>query len=194
MVSHCCPARKPRDYSYAPLADAMTHLKRRKRCEKEITRLDNMMDQLEEIGNRMESTASNEMFVNQIQQNIAAMKRLRQQGLSLEAVQEVMEEASEVIRQEDEVNDLISQPIAGGMDEDELNGELDDIAAELMSGTATAVPGTQAAAPAVAGGAGVAPLPALPAPSTHEPVVARPAHDPTADRELAELMAGIPGM
>jgi hypothetical protein len=181
----------------------MTHLKRRKRHDKEVARLENMMDNLEEVAQRLESTAGNESYIKQLSVGVAALKRMREAGLSAEIVEQVTQEAAESIMEQDQIDDAIGRSVGGAVDEDELNGELDDIMAGVMTEGAVGVgvPDEAVGAAGVAGGAGVAPLPDLPALPAHQPAVAQPAAGRRVavpaggmDAELAELAAGIPGL
>ncbi|KAJ4462738.1 putative charged multivesicular body protein 4b [Paratrimastix pyriformis] len=174
---------------------ALMALKRKKIYEVQIEKLNNSCLTLEHQRFALENASLNNETLRAIKGGADAMKSINQ-GMTIEKVDETMEDVQEQMQIGSEIADAISQPLGIGaeLDEDELNAELDalgeeDLQAQLAvpAGVPQAVPGQAVAAPAVA--TATATLPALPVPPTEAPRArAAPSRE---EEELRSLEAAL---
>ena len=159
---------------------ALAALKRKKLLEKEKDKLEGSMFTLEQQILTLEQGQMNVEIVRGMQQGNRTMQQINQ-ATNVDRVEDIMEDLQEGIADQQDINNIISQPVGMDYDEDDLLGELDALV--LEDDVAQAAPAR--AQPAT--------IPAMPPAPTHQPVAFPevPTHDPApvTDQELADLIA-----
>lgn len=113
-------------------AGALLCLKRKKMYEAEVTKLRQMVMNLETQKFAVESSAMNAVYVDTLKNNTAQMQEASR-TLNADDVADTMDDLQEEMEKGNEVQELLSQQVGGDdIDEDELMGELDELEADIM--------------------------------------------------------------
>lgn len=147
---------------------ALTCLKRKKLYESQLASITAAHDKLEQQAMTIEGATATMEAMTVMKEGATAMKTIHK-NMTVEQVENTMEDVREQMDVADEINQAIAQPMGNdALDEDELMGELEQLeqqnmdeqllslptaAGETVAGAAQAAPAAAAAAPAAAAAA-----------------------------------------
>lgn len=104
---------------------ALILMRRKKMYQKEISKLDGSIMNLEKQIINIESMSTNKIIYDNMKNTKNYMKKINV-SMNIDNVENTMEDLTECMDTANEINDVISQPIGDQYDEDELMGELED--------------------------------------------------------------------
>lgn len=177
---------------------ALYQLKRKKMLTKRATDCQNMKLNLEQQIFTLENMNTNKEIVGAMGEARDTMTRM-QQATNIDKIDTIREDLDEATARQEEITDMLAEPIGDGFEEDELEDELAELESEMGEedtiATMTQLPDVPASRvprpqPAVADPTPDIALPAVPTGDVRVPAAApaAPAAS-TEDAELAELEA-----
>ena len=120
----------------------MTALKRKKLYEGQLASMTAAHDKLEQMAMTIEGATASMEAMTMMKEGAQAMKSLHQ-GMSVEQVENTMEDVRDQMDVAQEINDAIAQPLgADTLDEDELLQELEGMEQQSMDEQLLALPPT----------------------------------------------------
>jgi charged multivesicular body protein 4 len=166
---------------------AIAAIKRKKRYEKQLQQIDGTLTTIEQQREALEGANTNTTVLQTMNSAAKAMKKAHA-DMDVDQVHDMMDDIAEQQDISKEIGEAISNPVAFGQefDEDELEAELDDLAAELEMEEQGDLEKELLE---------VGPAKSLPEVPTSEPVAAAPAKpakkkvEEAADSDMAELAA-----
>ncbi|KAJ6249732.1 charged multivesicular body protein 4c [Anaeramoeba flamelloides] len=105
---------------------AIMALKRKKNYEQQIAKASNTRFSIEKQISMLEGASMNFEIMKSMKQGAQAMKNI-QNEMSIEQVEDVMDEIQESFQIAEEISEAISQPFGDEFDEDELEEELNEL-------------------------------------------------------------------
>lgn len=111
---------------------AMTCLKRKKMYEKQVLTLQTAVDRIEEQCMAIEGASANLEAMQAMKTGASAMKTINQ-GMSIDQVEDTMDDIQEQMDISNEISDAIARPLGDAYDETELEDELAALEEESLN-------------------------------------------------------------
>jgi charged multivesicular body protein 4A/B len=171
---------------------ALFALKQKKFYEGEITKLQGARMTLFQQRLSLESTATNKLVFEQMQQSLQAMKDARG-NIDSDAVEDLVDDMAEEQDISNQIGEAISRPTADMFDDEELNAELAALEEEALDAQLMGAPAMPTSASATAAQIpqsvfSMPSMPAVPTSSINAPAQVAESEDERALRELSAAM------
>ena len=165
---------------------ALNNLRRSKIYEKEIAKINNVRMALQQQIMTLESGQMNIMTINAMKKGQKAMKTLAQSA-KIEDVENLQEDIAEYHQTNQEIGDILAQPIGNAewLDEDELEQEYNNLIADELTKDLTTISSPNSPATS----AKISQMKKLPIPPTHDPCASHITTQDINDAEQKELEA-----
>lgn len=109
---------------------ALFELKRKKMFEKELDAIQGKKMNLEQQIMALEQGHSNQQVFSAMSTGAKALQQINH-AADIDKIEETMDDITEAMQQADELSNAISAPIGGVIDNDELEGELEELESEM---------------------------------------------------------------
>jgi len=169
---------------------ALFALKQKKFYESEITKLQGARMTLFQQRLSLESTATNKLVFEQMQNSLQAMKDARG-NIDSDAVEDLVDDMAEEQDISSQIGEAISRPTADMFDDEELNAELAALEEEALDAQLMGAPEVSAAVPSAQVPQSVFTMPAMPSVPTSNIVAPAQTEESEEERQLRELTASM---